>query len=72
MLPQLDNILGLSLKLSFMLAAGLYLIFAFIVVKQVSMMTRNVYDKFNGVLKLFSWAHLAAAGFLVFLTLVIL
>jgi hypothetical protein len=58
-------------KTIFVIASILYLIFAAVIVRQVSMMTRNVKDKFNGVLIAFSWIHLLFAIFLVLLTLLL-
>lgn len=72
MFPQVNFYLQLVEKASFILGAIMYLIFAFVVVKQVGSMTKNVYDKFNSVLIAFSYIHLAFAVFLLVLTLVIL
>ena len=68
----LNNYLSLALKLSFTLGSLIYLIFAVIVVKQTTMMTKNVSDKFNPVLVAIAYIHLAFSVLLVFLTLVIL
>ena len=59
-------------KFAVVLGTIIYLIFSLIVVKQVSTMTKNVQDKFNNLLVIFSYLHLAFSIFLVFLTLVIL
>ena len=72
MLENLNNYLALAQKLSFTLGSIIYLIFAIIVVKQTSMMTKNVNDKFNPVLITISYIHLAFSAFIVFLTLTIL
>ena len=64
MLPDFGGYLFLLEKIFVFLGTGVYLIFAVIVVKQVSMMSKNVYDKFNGVLIVFSYIHLALAIFL--------
>lgn len=69
MLPQFDAYLQLIEKLCFIAGAVMYAIFAFVVVKQVSMQTKNVKDKFNGILIAFSWIHLIFAVLLVVLTL---
>ena len=58
-------------KAIFVIASVLYLIFAFVIVKQVSMMTRNVKDKFNAILSIFSILHLIFAILLVLLTLLL-
>ena len=49
---------------------GLYLIFAIVIVKQVSMMTKNVYDKFNWMVIVFSYIHLALSVFLLLMSIV--
>lgn len=72
MFPNFNLYLLLIQKSFFVLGAILYLIFSLVVVKQTSMMSRNVKDKFNSVLITFSYIHLAFSIFLVFLTLVIL
>ncbi|MDD4026565.1 MAG: hypothetical protein PHO75_00035 [Candidatus Shapirobacteria bacterium] len=50
----------------FILSSILYLVFALIVVKQVTSMSKSVTDKFNPILVIFSYLHL---GFSIFLTL---
>ena len=72
MFPILNNYFLLLEKLSFVLGAILYLIFALVVVKQTTMMSNNVNDKFNGILITFSYLHLTFSILLVFLTLIIL
>lgn len=72
MLDQINQYLQIVEKASFVLGSILYLLFAIVVVKQVSTMSKNVYDKFNSTLIIFSYLHLAFAIFLVVLTLVIL
>lgn len=72
MFPQINTYLLLVQKFSFVLGSILYLLFALIVVKQTTMMSKNVNDKFNSVLILFAYLHAGFAVFLVFLTLVIL
>ncbi|MBU1117434.1 hypothetical protein KKD37_00555 [Patescibacteria group bacterium] len=59
-------------KVFAILGTLIYLIFALVVVKQVGTMSKNVKDKFNGILILFSYIHLAMAVFLVFLAWTIL
>jgi len=64
-----NNYIQLIWKFSFVLGSILYLIFAFVVVKQVTTMSRNVTDKFNTVLIIFSYFHLIFALLLVLFTL---
>lgn len=72
MLGGLNNLLVLAEKLFGVLGAIIYLIFSLVVVKQVGTMSKNVKDKFNGVLIAFSYIHLIAAILLVFMAWMIL
>jgi len=56
----------LIVKIVYLLAIGLYALFATVVVRQVSLMTRALKEKTNPSLRLLSWFHLGFAG-LVFL-----
>ncbi len=69
---NLANILFLVQKTSFVLGSIIYLIFAIVVLKQTTMMSKNVNDKFNPILITIATLHLLAACFLVFLTITIL
>lgn len=59
-------------KISLLLGAILYLIFALIVVKQTATMSKNINDKFNYILIAFSYVHLAFSALLILLTLVLI
>ncbi len=72
MLGALNNYLIIAEKICGILGTIIYFIFALVVVKQVGTMTKNVRDKFNPILISFSYAHLAAAGLLIFLAWTIL
>ena len=72
MLGNLNSYFNLALKISFTLGGLIYLVFAVIVVKQTTMMTKNVNDKFNSILIAIAYLHLALSVLLVLLTLVIL
>ena len=72
MLGSLNSYLNMALKISFTLGSLIYFIFAVIVVKQTATMTKNVNDKFNPVLVMISYLHLAFSALIVLLTLVIL
>jgi hypothetical protein len=72
MITDFNTLLLLIVKIMSVIGSLLYLVFAFIIVKQVSMMTKNVSDKFNSILVTFSWLHLVFAAFFVFLTLTVL
>jgi len=72
MLGSLHTYLALAQKLSFTLGSLIYFVFAVIVVKQTTMMTKNVNDKFNPVLIVLAYLHFALTILLVFLTLTLL
>lgn len=68
MLPQLASLVYIFEKVCLILGAILYLIFAVVVVKQTHMMSKNVQDKFNEILKVISYVHLLATIFTLLLT----
>ncbi len=72
MFPQINTYILLIEKMSFVLGSILYLVFALVVIKQTTMMSKNVSDKFNGILITFAYIHAGFSIFLVFLTLTIL
>jgi len=72
MLQDLNIYIALAEKIFGILGALVYLIFALVVVKQVTTMSKNVKDKFNGILIIFSYLHLVVAVLLVFLAWLIL
>lgn len=72
MITNFSVIILQATKIFAVLGTVLYFIFALIVVKQVNMMTKNISDKFNAILVMFSWLHLLFALFLIFLTLTVL
>jgi hypothetical protein len=57
----------LAQKIFFVACSLIYFIFALIVVKQVTSMSKNVHDKFNPILITFSFLHLIFSGILIFL-----
>ena len=69
MLPQINQYLLLVEKLSFILGSVIYLIFGLVIVKQVSVVSKEVRDKFNSILIAFSYFHLIFCILLVILTL---
>lgn len=50
----------------------IYFIFALIIVRQVISMSKHIQDKFNYVLIIFSWVHLAFSALLILITILIL
>jgi hypothetical protein len=72
MLGDLNSYLSLAEKIFGILGTVIYLIFALVIVKQVRTMSKDVKDKFNGILISFSYLHLAVAIILVFLAVTVL
>lgn len=59
-------------KLFFLFGILIYIVFALVVVRQVSLMTSTVEAPLSASLRVLSWAHLAFAVFVFLLSLVIL
>jgi hypothetical protein len=72
MIPSFDSIISLSLKIFTLIGLGVYFIFALIVVKQVSVMSQNIYDLYNVHLKLFSYIHLLFSVLVILLAILLL
>jgi hypothetical protein len=58
----------LTSKIFFVACAVLYFIFALIVVKQVTSMSKSVKDKYNTILISFSYLHLIFSVILILIT----
>jgi len=56
----------------FIVLSLIYTIFAIVIVRQVSLMSKNVQDKFNSVLVIFSYIHLVLSILLIIFTLILL
>ena len=65
------SVLGVA-KIFVLFALGLYIIFALVVIKQVSLMTKTVEVGLEGFIKLIAWAHLIFAVVVFFIALTIL
>lgn len=72
MIPDFNNIISVSLKIFTIIGLGVYFIFALIVVKQVSVMSQNIYDLYNSHLKLFSYLHLLFSVLIILLAIFLL
>ena len=72
MMSDLSSFFHLLEKFLGIAGSIIYLIFSLVVVKQVNTMSKNVKDKFNGILITISYIHLLGAILLVFLALTIL
>jgi len=69
---DVGNILLVVEKVIAILGTIIYLIFALVIVKQVTTMTHQVKDKFNGVLIAFSYLHLLFSLLLALLAWILL
>lgn len=70
MFPDATKYFILLERIFAIMGVGLYLIFAIVILKQVSMMTKNVYDKFNVIVIIISYIHLALAISLLLVSIV--
>lgn len=72
MLPHVNNLFPIFLKVFAIIGGIFYFVFSLIVVKQVSSLSKNIQDRFNGLIVSASYIHLIFAGLLVFLVLILL
>ncbi len=72
MIPDFDNIISIAFKIFTIVGLGVYLIFALIIVKQVSVMSQNIYDLYNSQLKVFSYLHLLFSVLIILLAILFL
>ncbi len=72
MIPDFDNIISIAFKIFTFVGLGVYLIFALIIVKQVSVMSQNIYDLYNSQLKVFSYLHLLFSVLIILLAILFL
>lgn len=61
LVPLLQISVWFIVKIFFLVALAVYVVFAAVVIKQISLMTKTVKVGFAGPLKAFGYAHLAAA-----------
>jgi hypothetical protein len=59
-------------KICVIIGAFVYLVFSVVIVRQVNSMSKIVHDKFNAVLIVFSYLHLAFAILLLILAVLLL
>jgi hypothetical protein len=69
---DINNFLTIIEKIIGMIGSIIYLIFSGVIVKQVTMMSKNINDKYNGLLIAVSYFHLVAAIVLVLMVVMIL
>lgn len=62
----------LLIKALALVLLGMYIVFAFVVTRQVKLMTRTLHLGFEGPVKMLSYFHLAFAVFVFFAALIIL
>lgn len=69
---DINNFLTIVEKVIGVTGSIVYLVFAGVIVKQVTMMSKNINDKYNGLLIAISYIHLVVAIFLVLIVVMIL
>jgi hypothetical protein len=62
---DLNNYFLIIIKIFFIITSILNLVFSLIVVKQVNSMSKNIIDKFNQILKIFSYTYLVFSAIVV-------
>ena len=62
----------LLVKILALILIGMYLIFSFVVVRQVKLMTDTLQLGFEGTVRLLAWAHLAFAVLVLLAAIIIL
>jgi hypothetical protein len=67
-----ENVLTIAVKVVAVAGTIIYFIFSLVVVKQVTAMSHNVKDKFNGILIVFSYIHLLFSVLLMLLAWMLL
>ena len=69
---DINNFLTIIEKIFGVTGSIIYLIFSGVIVKQVTTMSKNINDKYNGLLIAVSYFHLVAAIVLVLMVVMIL
>lgn len=69
---DINNFLTIVEKVIGVTGSIVYLVFAGVIVKKVTMMSKNINDKYNGLLIAISYIHLVVAIFLVLMIVMIL
>ena len=69
---DINNFLTIIEKIFGVTGSIIYLIFSGVIVKQVTMMSKNINDKYNGLLIAVSYFHMVAAIVLVLMVVMIL
>jgi hypothetical protein len=72
MISQFNALMLLAGKIFTILGTVLYFIFSIVIVKQVTSMSKNVYDKFNNILIAISYIHLLFSLLLIILAFIFL
>jgi hypothetical protein len=72
MFGDFNGYLVLAEKIMALIGATIYIVFSLVIVKQVTTMSKNVSDMFNGILIVFSYLHLILALVLTVITWILL
>ena len=72
MTPELTTIFFIILKALIVFGLGLYIVFAFVIVRQEQLMANVLEESFEPVLRLASVLHLIAAGVVFVLAILLL
>ncbi len=61
--PEYDVVIGLFIKIIFIFAFGLYLLFSFVAIRQISIMKKTLVTPFSSVITLMGYLHFAFSLF---------
>jgi hypothetical protein len=71
-IPELELVFLLIVKVFLLLAAFLYLVFAILVTRQISLMKQTLETPFSGIVSILGWLHLLAALFVMLIFALVL
>ena len=72
MTPDVDTIVWLGMKLMMLVGLGIYIVFAFIIVRQEQLMSKTLEAASERIISTLTWLHLGAAVVVFMLALLIL
>ncbi|HCM82475.1 MAG: hypothetical protein UW37_C0007G0028 [Candidatus Gottesmanbacteria bacterium GW2011_GWA2_44_17] len=72
MTPDVDTIVWLGMKLMMLVGLGIYIVFAFIIVRQEQLMSKTLEAASERIISILTWLHLGAAVVVFMLALLIL
>ena len=72
MTPDVDTLVWLGMKLMTLVGLGIYIVFAFIIVRQEQLMSKTLEAASERIISILTWLHLGASVIVFILALLIL